>query len=1570
MRLSAPDRLPAPSLVVALLFVGVLPLAGSPASGLEPEDTTSGPSALSVSLSLEDGSPSTPASATLPFGPQAVGTGGPVEVELAGWSGVDVVPQELITGPNPERYSRIRKGQSFEYVLRELPSSSSGRYDVEVYFAERASRCPGAATFQIFFSSDPDFPASSPLFTVDLCASGTLRGAVRAAKFSYLGVLLPWRALRLGLVAVEGNAVVSQVRVAPQGELETAPQVVPSDESRLDFRNHPSGSSLPPRPLDFSKVDVREAVLSRFGSRQTLVAAPQRLGFMYSALGIDAADLQELVVVVSAGGRRRALPLTDRYPIFERVRQSDSPTAIRFEGSDSSLGLTLSLELRAPFWPQDEATSLLPSHFLDLAVTNTTTSVLTPEITVAVPVLFDGRDSSYCPSCGPREVTPTPGVTGVGWSSVEAVGESSVPGAGEFSGSKAVRVEYGLVPIGGTLTEVAPAGAGGADATAGSGWLPTSPGSGIPKTGARIFRRAPRGHAGLVWKVGALAPGGNYESGAVLASSVVGDVASARLPSGPQGRYTFRYKEAFPDLTAVVAAALGTRELQISRSRRIDELLSGAESSDLGPSLANATAALRRLQALSFRSYVANSWWLSKTSGSSSLPGDFYAVSEGAASCCRFQSTVDVSYNDSHVLLALWPALLGKLLDIWPLYAYSGGTLPGRVVPQDIGLAQSFGGQVYIDMPVEENTNYTLLAYAHWKATGDSASAAARLAFIKEAMTYVEAADSDGDGLPDTGAANTIDAANPTLFRSPGQLYLGLKSASAARAASEMSRSLGDTDQAFRERMDRIQHRVLHTAETAAWRGDHLAVSLDPSEESAALRNYGSIYPGGTLVFNLLYGGDLPVSQSLRDRMLLDAAAVAGRTTGPYGSVHMEQGEISGWASQSIQRDMASLALGASDTSPFVSTLEGYRSWQEYLARAGDGGWWDTFTYSRTADGAFLPDLSSTSRGVLGYYPRGTVVFGYAQSFAGLTLDRHNRVLGVLPWARAGARVPLYALADWSTGTVPQAVVQPGTPPSLVVQSPTASSSSLTVVRREISGPQVGASADSFAPSLGETVQVSVGGTASRASLSAGHAGNWFYRAEAPAPFAYTWNGLVGGAPAADALGTACAVGAVPDPSSLQAPTCVELSVDTNTPRPSTDWYLAEGATAYGFETYLLVQNPGSVTAHLEVTYMTPEGPVSRPPLEVPPFSRRTIIVASDLPGREVSPRVRSDQPVVVERAMYWRTGDGRWREAHAVVGARTASRTWYLPEGSTNWGFDELILLQNPQSADTVVTLDLVAQDGQRETRTLELGAGKRLTVRVGDILPAADVAAEIRSTEPIVAERAMYWGGGSPASAGGSGSMGLVAPSHTWYFAEGSSDWGFQSWLLLSNPHDTQVAVDVVYMTSAGPRVRHGITMAPRSRQSISMASDIGLADSAIFVRASLPVLAERAMYYSTDGAPAGASRGGHASQGVSSPSKRWRLAEGSTAHGLHEFVLVQNPGSRVAQVRFDLQTEAGFWGSRTFTVAPGARLTVHLNDIIPTSDVSVAVEASDAVVVERAMYTRDDLGYLVMQGANGAK
>jgi len=100
-------------------------------------------------------------------------------------------------------------------------------------------------------------------------------------------------------------------------------------------------------------------------------------------------------------------------------------------------------------------------------------------------------------------------------------------------------------------------------------------------------------------------------------------------------------------------------------------------------------------------------------------------------------------------------------------------------------------------------------------------------------------------------------------------------------------------------------------------------------------------------------------------------------------------------------------------------------------------------------------------------------------------------------------------------------------------------------------------------------------------------------------------------------------------------------------PAPSTSIFLAEGSTAWGFETYLCVQNPNDEPVDVAVIYMTDQGATAGPVLPIPAGSRATVFVNDVMPNHDLSIKVMSGKPVMAERAMYWNGRGG----GHVSIG-------------------------------------------------------------------------------------------------------------------------------------------------------------------------------------------------------------------------------------------------------------------------------------------------------------------------------
>ena len=103
-------------------------------------------------------------------------------------------------------------------------------------------------------------------------------------------------------------------------------------------------------------------------------------------------------------------------------------------------------------------------------------------------------------------------------------------------------------------------------------------------------------------------------------------------------------------------------------------------------------------------------------------------------------------------------------------------------------------------------------------------------------------------------------------------------------------------------------------------------------------------------------------------------------------------------------------------------------------------------------------------------------------------------------------------------------------------------------------------------------------------------------------------------------------------------------------------WYLAEGATAGGFETWVLVQNPGTSPVHVNFTLNTDRGQVRPPDLqgvEIGAGSRKSFRIDDFVNTYDVSTKVDCpDGLVICERAVYWAPeGEGTWRLGHDSIG-------------------------------------------------------------------------------------------------------------------------------------------------------------------------------------------------------------------------------------------------------------------------------------------------------------------------------
>lgn len=217
--------------------------------------------------------------------------------------------------------------------------------------------------------------------------------------------------------------------------------------------------------------------------------------------------------------------------------------------------------------------------------------------------------------------------------------------------------------------------------------------------------------------------------------------------------------------------------------------------------------------------------------------------------------------------------------------------------------------------------------------------------------------------------------------------------------------------------------------------------------------------------------------------------------------------------------------------------------------------------------------------------------------------------------------------------------------------------------------------------------------------------------------------------------------------------------------RLSDTWRFAEGMTAAGFQTFVLLMNPSDVAVTVDTTFFLEDGTTEVITNVVPPNSRENIWVNASANRAGNAPfsilvQARNGAQIAAERAMYW----GGFREGHAVGGILDEAPRWAFAEGVEDWhggvDFDTYFLLNNSTDNTASVTAYFVREDGTGITRTFTINPRSRYTLGTGQFLELSNqgFAAFFDSTVPIVAERATYWGQGYY---GGHASAGIPWPA-----------------------------------------------------------------------------------------------------------------------------------------------------------------------------------------------------------------
>lgn len=313
-------------------------------------------------------------------------------------------------------------------------------------------------------------------------------------------------------------------------------------------------------------------------------------------------------------------------------------------------------------------------------------------------------------------------------------------------------------------------------------------------------------------------------------------------------------------------------------------------------------------------------------------------------------------------------------------------------------------------------------------------------------------------------------------------------------------------------------------------------------------------------------------------------------------------------------------------------------------------------------------------------------------------------------------------------------------------------------------------------------------------------------------------------------------------------------------------------------------------------------------------------------------------------------------------VDQSTVRARWYFAEGNVA-DYSQRLSFFNPTGAQADARVTLIQPGQSPVTQIVNVPANARADLTVNDLVQGATaLPAIVESSAPILVERSMGL------TTDIDGSPGIDQLSRIWYFAEGTTEGDARSYLILFNPQAAAVQATISYMRSDGTVFDQPVRIGGQDRLVVSV-NDITLSDGTrplnnssfgMRIIAAQPIAAERTVRFGPNGS------GLHTGRGITTLSRRWLFAEGTTQNGFGMKLLVLNPNDQAAN------TEAVFMGpdgrseTRRYAIPPRAQLTINVNEVIPNEGVSTTVQSDRPVAVERSLIFNNGAAGTIGAGA----
>jgi len=291
------------------------------------------------------------------------------------------------------------------------------------------------------------------------------------------------------------------------------------------------------------------------------------------------------------------------------------------------------------------------------------------------------------------------------------------------------------------------------------------------------------------------------------------------------------------------------------------------------------------------------------------------------------------------------------------------------------------------------------------------------------------------------------------------------------------------------------------------------------------------------------------------------------------------------------------------------------------------------------------------------------------------------------------------------------------------------------------------------------------------------------------------------------------------------------------------------------------------------------------------------------------------------------------------------AARFYFAGAPNTASARSTLALL-NPQPRRAHLRLTFSFSTGATVVRTLDVAPAARRTVALAALVPAMGVfGLSLTADQPIVAQLDVRRAGQD-----GDSLLGTTGLGTTWYLAEGYTGLTFHEDVSILNPDAHAAASVQLRLLPAGGRGGRVVPVRVPAHTNLVVDLTRLLPGRALGViaTATRPVVVERTLTFGPHG------YGLTMRTGVTVAAASWLFAEGTTVNRFQTFLTILNPNATPARVT------ARFFGptgrrlaDRALRLAPRARATLTLNDILTASGVASVVTSDAPVVVERPAY-----------------